>query len=139
VGELNGWVRDPALYDDVDGDDGAEELSEDGDGGEGWSLTYDCRWPQEVKDALLPHWAANKTIDETSATTEQTSAALGEPLCAIHDGLQAGDAHVAALVDLPVEEVEQIMMAYRSQEHFRQAGLTMEDWRAWRERHKAES
>jgi hypothetical protein len=67
---------------------------------------------------------------------------LGEPLCTIRDGLQAGDADVAALVFLPVEEVEQIMMAYRSQEHFRQAGLTMEDWRAWREqreRREAES
>jgi hypothetical protein len=38
-GELNGWVRDPALYNDEHAADGVEAISEDGDGGEGWSLT----------------------------------------------------------------------------------------------------
>lgn len=124
-GELNGWVRD-LLYDDGDDEDGS------GDGcGEGWSLTYDCRWPQEVKDALERYWAARKTIDEASATIEETSAALGEPLCRIHEGLQAGEADVAALVFLPVEEAEHIMFAYRSREDFLRAGHTLEYWRAW--------
>jgi hypothetical protein len=141
-GELNGWVRDPPSYDQVDGDDDDETADGEDGGGEGWSLTYDCRWPPDVNDALQRYWAATKTIDQTSATIEETSAALGEMLCTIHDGLQAGKADVAALVCLPADEAEEIISAYGELEYYRKAGRTMEDWRASREqrkRRKAES
>jgi len=127
-GELNGWVRDPDTYHGRRKEDDTEDGC-----GEGWSVTYDYRWPQEVNYALQRYRAARDAIDETGTTTEVTISAIGEPLCTVAEELQAGAADVAALVFLAVEQVEQIIMEYRTQADFLARGRTLEDWRAWRE------
>lgn len=97
-----GWPGDDDL------DDDAEEGSQDGDG-EGYTVTFDCRWPQAVKHAEERFWAARKAL-------EQARAALGEPICTIADGLQAEDEDVARIVDLPVKKVRRIMQRHHEQE-----------------------
>jgi hypothetical protein len=100
--ETYGWPGDDDL------DDGSEDEAED-EGGEGYSVTFDCRWPEAVKDAEARYWAARKAL-------EQARAALGEPICAIADALQAEAEDVARILHLPARKVERIMQRHRVQE-----------------------
>ncbi len=77
--------------------------------GEGYTVTFDCRWPEAVRRAEERFWAARKAL-------EQARAALGEPIRAIADGLQAEDEDVAQIVHLPVKKVRRIMRRHREHE-----------------------
>ncbi len=93
--------------DDLDDDDLDDDA--DDDTGEGYEVTYDCRWPKPAKEAEERYWAASNAL-------ERARAALGEPICAIARELKAEDEDIARIVHLPVEKVQRIMQLHHERE-----------------------
>ncbi len=110
---------------------GNSELRDHGQG-EGFTFVFDYDWPEGVTQALERYWAARDVMEDGREAAEDAKATLGEPLCTIADVLRVGHADVGHIVDLPAEDVEQLMDRHRQLEYLRRAGLTLADWEAGR-------
>jgi hypothetical protein len=136
IGEHHGFI-DPDRYndyedavsqkfgDDQDDDDrlpdGAMDESEFNDSddsqGEGFSFDFDFPWPEEVAEALERYQAAqDDAITDARVATEEAKAAMGGPLCTIAEVLMVGEADVGHIVELPADEVLELMIRHRQTE-----------------------